>query len=385
MIVAVALAVAGCTGEGHGEAAATPSAPPAPVVAPATRAVAPADAGDLAGLMKTLAAAAVYHEAPARKTLYTWTTPEQGAELAARPVLLTRETTDGGERSRFDAALASEPGAVAKSLLQPGRRARRFAWPVPWATVMGWDGAGWGGVLVRVELRPEAITAVFRPGEPWQFFDLRGQPVTEASVLAAPERLAVVYHVAPASAERPGFREHVLVNEQMIESWALGGSGLRAEIERDAETLGVVADRIDAMRALAATRCEAEGAASCAEAELPEGPGELAAWSGRLIAGPWARAPAERDRLLAELYAACLAVPGAAYVPSGAKIRAIADRMKAATLQPEALSVTPEPSARAGPQRAKQKPEAKSRRDRRLEERCRWDLSLADCHRGEGK
>jgi hypothetical protein len=365
------LALAVCTGE-------VPTPETGPVVVPTpeeparARADAPVDHGDLAGLMRTLAGWAVRRDAPVRKVLYTWTTRAQTEELRARPVLLTREVADGGEVSRFDAALADAPGPVPELLRKPGRRARRFAWPLPWATVMGWDGTGWGTDLVRVELKPEAITAVFSPGEPWQFLDLEGRHVELRAVLAAPERLAVVYHVAPASAERPGLREHVIVGEQMIASWSLGTEEIRAAIAADAEALAGAAEKIDAIRALAATRCEAEGAASCPEAELPEGPGEIAAWSGRLIAGPWARAPAAGEALLADLYAACLAVPGPAYVPTGVKIRAMVDRLRALVGQPPPLVVTSGLADTSRPSAKKLRGEAKS-------DRCAWDLSMVGC------
>lgn len=365
------LGLAACIGEAPGGVAPPPaSATPADEVL--VRADALGDPGDLPALMRTFAGSAVRRDAPVRGVLYTWTTRAQTEELRARPVLLTRETTDAGGRSRFDEALAREPGAAARLLQEPGRRARRFAWPLPWATVMGWDGAGWGTDLVRVELRPEAITAVFSPGEPWTFLDREGGEVPESAVLAAPERLAVVYHVAPASAERPGFREFVIVGEKMIAEWSLGTEEIRATIAADAELLARAAEKIDALRGLAAARCASEGAASCPEAELPEGPDALAAWSGRLIAGPWARAPAERDALLADLYAACLAVPGAPYVATGADLRAIAEKLRGLAGQPPPLVVTPD---------LKDSPKPRGRKvdQRALIERCEWDLSMSGC------
>lgn len=379
MLPAAVLGLVGCTGEGA--PAVQPAAPvPSPVQAPA-RAVAPADDGALAAAMRAFAGGAVRHGAPVRKILYSWTTREQTQALRADPRLLTREVTEAGERSRFDVALDGDPGPVAALLREPGRRARRFAWPVAWATAMGWEGTGYGRDLIRVELRPEAIVAAFSPGTPWRFHDLEGREVAEAAVLAAPDRLAAVYHVAPASAERPGFREYVLVGEAMIASWAIGTEEVRAAIREDAATLAAAADKIDVVRALAAARCEAAGAATCPAAELPEGPGEIAGWSGRLIAGPWAEAPPERDVLLADLYAACLALPGPAYVPTGARLRALAERLRALVEQPPPLVVTPDPSAerrsdmRAAPRRRRPaEPPG-------LAERCRDDPTLFECAR----
>lgn len=389
MIPVALLGLVGCTGEGPppGQAEAPGRAPtpePAPAPAPA-RVDAPADDGSLRALMTAFAAAAIRGDAPVRKVLFTWTTREQIEALLADSALLTREATAAGERSRFDVALDGEAGPVAALLREPGRRARRFAWPLPWATVMGFEGSGYGDQLVRVELRPEAIVGSFSPGAPWRFFDMEGREVAEADVVAAPRRLAAVYHVAPATAERPGYREYVLVGEAMIASWAIGTAEVRAAIDEDARLLAAAADRIDALRAVAGARCEAEGAAGCPAAELPEGTAEIAAWSGRLIAGPWAGAPAERDALLAELYAACLALPGPAYAPSEARLRAIAERLRALPVEPPSLVVTPDPSAtRPVGAGARSPTKRRSKVERDLRQRCRSDPSLVGCTRLHG-
>lgn len=341
LVAALALALAGCV-EGTpapapGTAAAQPAPPPSPPPSPGIA----AEADDLGVLMHALGAAAVRHDAPVRTVLYTWTTREQAEELRARPVLLSREVADGGERSRFDEALAADRGPMAARLQEPGRRTRRFAWPTPWATVMGWDGQGYGPVLVRVALAPDAIVARFSPGEPWRFFAADGRELAEADALAAPERLAAVYHVAPPQGERPGFREFVLVQERAIAAWSLGSDDIRARIEEDAGLLERVADRIDTLRTLAAARCDARGATRCPEAEVPEGSAALAAWSAALIAGPWSEAPSPADVLLADLYAADLALPAAPYAPTGARLRAIAQRLRALADQPPPLRVKP--------------------------------------------
>lgn len=379
MIPAALLGLVGCTGQGSPTE--SPRGAPAPEPAPApARVDAPADDGSLRTLMADLAAAAVRGDAPVRKVLYTWTTREQGEALWEERVLLTREATEAGERSRFDVALDGDAGPVAALLHAPGRRARRFAWPLPWATVMGADGQGYGTELVRVELRPEAIVATWSPGGPWRFFDMEGRAVAEADVVAAPDRLAAVYHVAPATAERAGYREYVLVSEAMIASWSFGTEEIIGRIDGDAALLSAAADRIDALRALAGARCDAEGAAGCPEAELPEGTAGIAAWSGRLIAGPWRTAPPSRDALLAELYAACLALPGPSYVPTEARLRAIAERLRAQQIQPRPLVVTPDPSATAAAKTRPARPTL-SEAERRKRARCRYDNTIYDCSR----
>lgn len=343
-LAALALGLASCTGPAARPGEDVPGPEAAPRVAPpARRDAARPEAGELQAVMQGLAAGAVRHDAPVRKVLYTWTTREQSEELRARQVLLTREAREDGSRARFDLAVAEAGGPVAVLLAEPGRRARRFAWPLPWATVMGWDGEGYGPDLVRVELRAAAIVGRFTPGEPWRFFDGEGREVAEAEVLAAPERLAAVYHVAPPRGDAPGFREYVLVQEAMIASWSLGTAEIRAELGAGAALLAGAADKIDASRALAAARCASEGARDCAAVELPEETEEIAAWSGRLIAGPWAAGPPAADVLLADLYAACLAIPGRPYAPTGAGLRALARRLDERAAQPPPLVVEPDP------------------------------------------
>ncbi len=175
----------------------------------------------------------VDNAAPVRRVLYSWTQPVQIDELRQAPELLTREFDSNGERGRaldvlFEARDASDP--VATAVIDLGFVKTRHAWAHPWATLRGWTGEVYGNQLLRITLREEAYVAaavrVFREVR-WQFFDMQGNAVTQDEFLQAPERLGAIYFVdeeeggcqstlGPSGAP---FREYVLCNEAMLESY----------------------------------------------------------------------------------------------------------------------------------------------------------------------
>lgn len=243
---AIPLALTGCTN-------ATPSA--APDAAPSAVAVA-VDAStppEASALGAQLAAAGVTDDDFARRVLYTWTTHGQIAELAKGAALLTRMESTKAGRSAFDAALdeviAKAPRDRIARDLRGGKKGlsfRRFAWTSAWPTSVPLGAVAYGDQLLRVVLRPDAILARFEPtaSSRWRFVTLDGAAVATAEVEANPQRLTAVFHVHDDG--KTHFREYVLCNESMIESWSYGTPEALAELRASAELLAGLAKEPDA-------------------------------------------------------------------------------------------------------------------------------------------
>lgn len=192
---------------------------------------------DLDPVLVALAERAVYHDAFARPLLYTWTTAEQATALRSDRRLLVAEA-DHGEPSPFIRALrllAATDSFADLLLTHPGLVRRRYAWPSPFATVLGLRERRYGDVLVRIELAPDALVVRFTPGAavPFALSDMSGEPVDLAA--ADPARIAAVYHVHDRD-DLP-FREYVVINESRIAAWSLSTPELAAAVDADVSLL----------------------------------------------------------------------------------------------------------------------------------------------------
>lgn len=256
----------------------------------------------------------------ARRVLYTWTTDDQITELRRNPTLLVRaESPVHGQahvHALLDELAANKDEAAALLRTEPFRRAR-FAWPSAFAVAMGWTGESYGERLVRVVLKPDAIFAVVRAedgkAEPIRFVDAEDRPITLAQAKAQQERVAAIYfeHVA-ARVEAPGtYREYVLSNEAMIESWSVGGDDERAALDAEVEVL----DRLATLLRHAPTAPAAK-------------PSDV-----------W-RASAE-PRTVADAWAASLSLTSDAYRLSGEAVGAIAGKLRARPKEAQPLAVRP--------------------------------------------
>ena len=186
-----------------------------------------------------------------RSILYTWTTPAAIAELRATHTLLVATTTSGGFVSPFNRAIAviavtARPGANIARLLRddPRLARRRYAWPAPFATVLGVGPRAYGNALIKIELRPDAWIGRFAPAdrEPFTFVDASGHRIANADVVAAPERIAAIFHVR-ADAAVP-YREYVVCNPAMVAAWSIATPEIRAELDAErslVSELGAVA------------------------------------------------------------------------------------------------------------------------------------------------
>ena len=232
------------------------SGPARPAPTSGSRAAVRADAD-------ALAADALTHDRYVRRTLYTWTTAAQVKEIRRAKRLLLREESPTRGASYIDQVLAAMTAVdpLAKLLFSTGYAKMRFAWHAPWATRLGWEGESYGRELVRVTLRSDAIVVALSTGR--GFFDARDMenrriPIDKA--IATPRRIAAIYFVSEKGAGRYAmfpeptetYRELVLCNEAMIESWAIGGEEIEREIEREATALEAFARHLRTRPALPA-------------------------------------------------------------------------------------------------------------------------------------
>jgi hypothetical protein len=174
-----------------------------------------------------------------RPVLYTWTPASSIAPLRTSRELLTATATTGTFVSPFNRALAqiaASPGsgqAIARLLTtDPRLMRRRYAWPAPFATVMGLGNRTYGTSLVRIELSPQAWIARFDPAarEPFTVIDAAGAAVATAEVLAAPERLGAIFHVRTDAWQGHRFREYVVCSPAMVASWSIATADIAAEL-----------------------------------------------------------------------------------------------------------------------------------------------------------
>ncbi len=234
-----------------------------------------------------------------RGDLYTWTTVKGIEQLRATRKLLTATATTGGFVSPFISALARHRrsriagAALADTLLtHPALLRRRYAWPSPFATVMGIGDRTYGNSLVRIELRPEAWLARFEPTEPFELVDAGGAMIPIESALREPERIGAVYHVrfdAPVP-----FREYVVVSEAMVAAWSIATPQIRDKL---AAEIALLRDVHDAAFPPSAT----ERAASENWARTPTEPARL--WQATLAFDNdrYRARPAQLDKIIETL------------------------------------------------------------------------------------
>ena len=192
---------------------------------------------------QTLEAAAVTHDAFARRVLYTWASAAGAAKIRAEKRLLLPTEAEGYFVKQIDAlaAAGTATAEIARLLAShPSLSARRYAWTRPFATRVPLSDHPYGDVLIGVVLKPNAIVAHFEAGE-FRFADLDGNSVPLGHVLADPSRLAAVYHVATHPESGAPFREFVLCNESMIAEWSMHTPELARVLEADLRAVRALA------------------------------------------------------------------------------------------------------------------------------------------------
>jgi len=195
-----------------------------------------------------LAAFAVTDTDFVRPVLYTWTSPAQILALRGSHVLLTATSATGGFVSPFLRELAvvatgaSSGRDLARLLLtNPALSRRRYAWPAPFATVLGLGARTYGTSLIRIELRPDAWTLRFEPDavEPFRVVDAAGTTIATADALAHPDRIGAIFHIRTERGAR--IREYIVSNEATIARWSIATPEIRAEVDAELAMLASVA------------------------------------------------------------------------------------------------------------------------------------------------
>ncbi len=286
----------------------------------------------------------------ARQTLYTWTTREQIEALKKDRVLLTRSESPVHGASYFEQQLtarAEQHDALAGLLRTSAFARARFAWPAPWATLLGIGGESYGDELIEVRLKPEAWIVVFQSSSPeLRVIDLENRPVATKEALAHPERIAAVYfmHDNPVSGyaastagleERMGYREYVLCNESMIASWGVHTESIARELGASAEAMKALGEYLQ---------------------EHPWKSRLVTDWNKAVAKGVWQEAKPEETPLA--LYEASLAFPHQNYLPFPGTHASLAEGLRRIRTEgpgiehaptakfPSASSITPSPPPR---------------------------------------
>jgi hypothetical protein len=262
-----------------------------------------------------------------RLELYTWTTPAQIEALRAGGPLLVADAQAGGRPTPYRhllAAMAHErrPGHALAAVLQrtPALARCRYAWPSPFATVLGLGSQRYGEALVRIRLRRDTVIARVDPtaDPPWTLRDGEGRPVGEDEALAEPTRIGAVYHLRVDDEVGIEFREYVLCNAAMIEAWEVGTPA--------------IAERVATERRLVLDLSQGPFAA------LPDAQARWHAWPQWLDAGPPPSWPSRWHR--------ALAFDNVRYRPTPANLDALAQALADYDPTPPAL-VWPQPPGAA--------------------------------------
>jgi len=279
----------------------------------------------------------VSNREPARKVLYSWTTPEHVVELRRdRRLLIRSEQAGMGRGYAFDviAKLAAnrvgtEVGELATRLSTDLFPKIRYAWPAPWATRMGWPGEDYGNQLVRIVLKDSAWTALVMNGSIF-VVDAQGVAVPLATALETPERIAVIFFVKDepaggtscggggtfgASASGVTYREFILGKEAMIEEWSLGTDEILQQLGSDIVALSTFLERIRGCTLLTEPLLQA-------------------------VACNWRQGTAPGGGELSN-YLAALALPSEYYQPEASQIAKIIDTLESDLFDPDPLLVVP--------------------------------------------
>ena len=269
------------------------------------------------------------------RVLYSWTTEEQAAELRAGGPLFSRSESPGKGRGLAMTQLAafgakgSEPvHSLAAKLADTVFAKLRFSWTNPWATLMGWPGETYGNQLLQVTLRPEAWIAYFTGSDSLRVRDMAGNLVDISSATANPERIGAIYFESKGAEDLTycgtfsqgavDFREFVLGNLAMVQTWSLSTPEIAARLQAD----------IAALEAFSANL-------TCRGLPPPQ-----ASWAQDVSCTFSGNAPYDLERPLST-YDSALAIPSELYYPSPENIAAIVAALKLSLPQGEPLTVNP--------------------------------------------
>jgi hypothetical protein len=264
-----------------------------------------------------------------QRVFYSWTTDEQVAELRSGTELFSRSERPGqGRGVLFDSladyagAVDSDGAALAGILANETFAKARFAWPNPWATVLGFPGETYGNQLLKIELSAEAWIAYF-DGRSLSVFDANNAPVAIEAALATPARIGAIFHVSEAEAGSSycgtfasggvGFREFALGNIAMVTRWSLATEEIGQRLQADIAELNAFAAQLVCL-------------------------GDTSGWS-RHVSCAWSNGFAPGSAL--SNYDFALGLPSELYRPSATNLEALIAVVEASLPTGEPLVVTP--------------------------------------------
>jgi hypothetical protein len=270
----------------------------------------------------------------ARRELYSWTTEEQAAALRADQVLFSKVESEGlGAGYAFtylsDLAMSStnpDQKKLAAVLSGDLFSKKRYAWPEPWATRMGWPGEDYGNNLLRIVLKPEAWLVVVSGGQ-LTVFDADNVVVSLTDALASPQRLGAILYVKDAQTGGPnceggsffggsnGYREFILGNLAMVEEWSLGTQEIRDHLNANIEQL---TQFLGKMRGCPITSTATQ-------------------WNLSVVCSWNASLPPSASEIFA--YEQALAIPSANYLPVPEQIAAVIQTLQGDLFEPDPLVV----------------------------------------------
>ena len=201
-----------------------------------------------------------------RQDFYSWTTPDQIDGLKNGDDFLSRSESPTNGKALYDIILsdtAFDKFPMATILRREQFAKKRFAWVDGWATIMGWEGENYGNQLLKIHLKDSAIIVAFLPyqcavnvnkGKYFSYSDVKGKPLTEEFALAHTNRIAAIYFCADKNGSRTEvigsygkgkkysdikirYREYVICNEQMIDTWESGTENVLSEIKNEKKFL----------------------------------------------------------------------------------------------------------------------------------------------------
>lgn len=289
-------------------------------------------AGDCA-VDNTLLAAQTVSQYGSPRVFYSWTTDDQVAELRAGGPLFSRSESPGQGRGLAFTELATYAASgtgpeqtLAGQLESVVFAKARFAWPNPWATLLGWPGESYGTQLLQIELKPEAWVAVFSARRGLQVLDAQNQPVDINQALANPQRIGAIYYESTADSTTNycgtfsygavAFREFILGNIQMVQSWSLATPEIAQRLGDDVALL----EKFESMLSCLAVPAQA-------------------AWSSMIGCG-WSSGFSPGYSLLDD-YDFSLGIPSQLYWPSTDNIQALIAALQASMPTGAPLVVTP--------------------------------------------
>jgi hypothetical protein len=267
----------------------------------------------------------VFHRNPARRVLYSWTTPDQVRELRAGRNLLWKGPASGN-LSAFDAKLwrLYNSDRIARMFFNPPFLLQRFAWPHPFATRIGGDVASYGDELLRITLKEEALLAAFypmnEPPERWTFHDMAGKPVPEAEALRRASQIAAVYHVHLTDGSGPTFREYVICNEAMIASWSVATDEISKQFQQEQRAIALWRRALD-------------------ESRPTMSPEALLAWKNSLVHTSWKEPPARWT--LESMFESTLAFATEHHAPDAHRVDELLKALRSVSIQGEPLTRSP--------------------------------------------